>query len=150
MEVEIIKIYASLILTFIGFVLPILAILLSLFSEGVKALADKYENEKKQSEDNLVEETKKRESGKELDYKALGKTLKTLKKRKRQAEDKLKYLKPAKFIRMAFIPFVVSLIAVAVILQNTSPIVFSIAIISSVLSFFLWYLYFMGELIRFN
>ncbi|MDO8524781.1 MAG: hypothetical protein Q7R99_04120 [bacterium] len=87
MEVEIIKLFGSLVLTFIGFVLPILAILLSLFPEGVRALADKYENEKKQSEDNLVEEAKKRESGKELDYKALGKTLKTLKKKKRQAED---------------------------------------------------------------
>ena len=59
------QLFGSFILTLLGFILPIITILLSLLPDGVKALATKYENEKKQSEDNIIEELKKKEKEKE-------------------------------------------------------------------------------------
>ncbi|MFA5130951.1 MAG: hypothetical protein WC467_00840 [Patescibacteria group bacterium] len=99
------QLYGSFILTIMSFVLPILAIALSIFSEGSKFLLEKYENEKKQSDQNLVNETKKMEEEKNLDYAGLQKTIKTLKKNIRIAEVKINYLKPDKLFVKIFIPF---------------------------------------------
>jgi hypothetical protein len=107
---NIINLCASLILTLLGFVLPILTILLSLFSEGTKALTLKYENEKKQSDENITSELKKKEKGNPLDYAALEKTLKILKKNKKNAEKKLSYLKPSSFVIKISLPLAISFV----------------------------------------
>lgn len=93
-----IELYGTLILTLVGFIVPILTILLSLFPQGTKSLALKYENERKQSEENISNETKKRETEKGLDYAALESTLKSLEKKRLEAKTKLEYLQPNKFL----------------------------------------------------
>ena len=49
---NILQLYGTFVLTVLSFIVPILTILISLFPEGVKSLTDKYENERKQSEEN--------------------------------------------------------------------------------------------------
>ena len=68
MEDIIFQIYGTLILTLAGFVLPILAIAMSAFPEGIKLLKKTYENERKQTEKNLEDELKKQKSKSEVDY----------------------------------------------------------------------------------
>jgi len=106
------QLYGALILTMLAFVLPILAILLSLFSDGVDSLAAKYKLEKKQSDDNLVTELKKKDSNSDIDYKALQNTIKTLKHNKRKAELRLGYLKPIQVAIKISIPFAIAFLCI--------------------------------------
>ncbi len=131
-----IQLFGALILTIVGFIVPLLTILISIFPDGVKLLASKYENEKNQSDENIANETAKREKTKGLDYKALEKTLRTLQNKKREAETKLSYLKPKEFIFRTSTPFIIALVAVFVALVlkgSTSAIIIVIA--SSLISF---------------
>ncbi len=107
-----IQLFGALILTVVGFIVPFLTILISLFPEGVKSLSSKYENERNQSDENIANEITKKEKKKGLDYNALEKTLKTLKNKKRDAELKLRYLKPNQFLLKTSGPFILSLIAI--------------------------------------
>lgn len=130
------ELYGSLIVAILGIVSPILTILISLFPNGVKALATKYENEKKQSEENIIHEAQKKESGKGLDYGTLGKTLATLKKRKRQAEIKLSYLRPTQFVVRVSTPFITAFIGVIIAAQSPiHSLQFIIALVSSAVAF---------------
>jgi hypothetical protein len=130
-----IELYGSLLLTIVGFILPILTILLSLFPEGSKSLAAKYENERHQSEENISNETKKRDSEKGLDYLALAKTLKSLKKKKRRAEERLGYLKPSRLILKNFFPFSVAYAGVTMALFNYSLIFVLLTLSFSLIAF---------------
>ncbi len=129
-----IQLYGAFILTVLGFIVPILTILVSLFPEGVKSLAEKYENERKQSEENIRNETTKRDKIKDLDYSALEKTLKTLKKKKKDAESKLGYLKPIQFLLKISLPFLISFIAVLISLADINFSIKIILLISSGIS----------------
>lgn len=129
-----IQLFGTFVLTVLGFVVPILTILISLFPEGVKSLAEKYENEKRQSEENIINETKKKSDGKGLDINAIEKTLKILKKKKRDAEVKLGYLKPIKFLLKTSIPFVVSFVAVLIALFDVDSIFIIVLLTSSLIS----------------
>jgi hypothetical protein len=132
---QILQLYGALILSVFSFVLPILSILLSLFPEGTKALASKYENEKKQSDENILKEIKKRDSGEGLDYVTIGKTLKTLNKRKRDAELKLEYLRPLKLVGGTSVPLLVALIGVFFALSLSYIYSIILVIISSLIAF---------------
>ncbi len=129
-----IQLYGTFILTVLGFVVPILTMLVSLFPEGVKSLAEKYENERKQSEENIKNETIKKEEKKDLDYVILEKTLETLKKKRREAELKLGYLKPIKFLFKTATPFLVSFIAVLIVLTNPDYLYVVFILICSLVS----------------
>ena len=129
--VNAIELFGQLVLTILGFVVPILTLLISLLPEGTKFLISKYENERKQSEENIENETKKRATEKGLDYNALEKTLKTLKKKKSEAEAKLKYLNPTELLWRSSIPFIVAFVGVVVALLSTSLIEIAIALFGS-------------------
>ncbi len=118
-----------------GLLLPLLTILFSFFPKGIVMLTAKYESERKQSETNIVEEIKKRDSGKELDYQALKETLESLKQNKKRAETKLSLLTPSRMALRISIPLIISFGAVLVALQNVSTPVFLLAIIIIVLTF---------------
>lgn len=94
MEETIFQIYGTFILTLAGFVLPLIAIALSAFPEGVKSLRRIYENEQKQSEKNLSDELEKQKTNKEIDYDVLEKNIHTLKSTKKKARKRLLYLDP--------------------------------------------------------
>lgn len=98
MEDIVFQIYGTFILTLAGFVLPVIAIALSAFPEGVKALRENYENQQKQSEENLREELKKKKIGGDIDYAVLVKNIKKLKSQKEKAESRLQYLNPVNIL----------------------------------------------------
>lgn len=129
------ELYGSLILTVLGFILPIMAILLSLFPDGLKALSSKLENERKQSEENIVNETRKKETETGLDYGALETTLASLKKKKAQAEAKLEDLRPQTLIAKTAIPFAVAFLGVLAALQHLAPEQRIIAALVSIAAF---------------
>lgn len=130
-----IELYGMLVLTVVGFVVPILTILISLFPEGTKSLFSKYENERRQSDENIANEIKKKQTEQGLDYHALQKTLKTLKKKKREAELKLGYLKPTQFLLRTSIPFIVAFTGTIVALLAISLIEIITALTFSLLAF---------------
>lgn len=88
------QLYGTLILTVVGFVLPIIAIAMLAFPEGVKALRKNYENEQKQAEENLEDELKKRKSGNMVDYGVLSENIAILKSTQKKAKKRLFYLNP--------------------------------------------------------
>ncbi len=111
--INIFQLYGTFILTILGFVVPILSILISIFPNGIKILTEKYDNEKKQSEEKIKSQTEKKEQGKnDLDYKNLEKTLKTLRKQNKEAKTRLFYLKPGSFLFKTSIPFIIALVSV--------------------------------------
>ncbi len=132
--IDALQLYGTFILTMVGFVVPILAILISIFPEGIRALSLKYENERIQSDENITNEIAKKETTVGLDYVALEKTLKTLKKKKRDAELKLSYLRPNHFLLRTATPFVVSFVAVLISLMDIGITATIIAITSSFVS----------------
>ncbi len=94
MEDILFQIYGTLILTLAGFVLPIIAIAISAFPEGIKVLRQAYENERVQAETNLDDELRKSKANGEVDLDLLARNIKGLKKSKRRAKNKLLYLNP--------------------------------------------------------
>ena len=131
---KIVEYYSQLLLTFIGFGAPLLSILLPLFPEGINILQSKYENEKKQLDENIKNELeKKNEKG--LDYQSLEKTLKTLKKNRKEAESKLSYLQPIKFTLRIFLPFIFAFAAAILTFYNFK---FTYQIIILTISFILF------------
>src|SRR5689334_3613575 len=105
------ELYGLLVLTVLGFTLPILTVLLSLFPEGVRALSAKSEQERTQSEESIRSETDKKKTEKGLDYAVLEATLKSLKEKKRKAEVRLEYLRPNKLVLKIATPFAVAFAA---------------------------------------
>ncbi|MFA5188333.1 MAG: hypothetical protein WC460_03155 [Patescibacteria group bacterium] len=103
----------NLVLAALAFILPLVGILISLFPEGIKKLEQNYENEKSSNEKNLDAEIKKREGG--IDLALIEKTIKSLKKNKKNAENKLSYLNPKYQILRLSIPllllFVITLLS---------------------------------------
>ncbi|MES2288007.1 MAG: hypothetical protein V4547_20130 [Bacteroidota bacterium] len=91
------QIYGALILTMAGFVIPILAIGISFFPDGVKLLEETYENQQKQAENNLKNELTKQKKGR-VNIEALSKNIVLLKKEKNKARKKLHYLNPKNIV----------------------------------------------------
>ncbi len=108
MEDIIFQTYGTFILTLAGFVLPLITIALSTFSEGVKLLKQRYINEQKQAENNLELEFKKK-SGSGVDLDNLDRTISKLKKDKKKAEKRMLYLSPDFILLKSIIALGVSL-----------------------------------------
>lgn len=89
-----IRLFSSLILTFLGFVAPIVGFLLSVFREGALKLTTQYENEKSQSEENLKQQLKKEAGAKETNLRDIKESIKKLELIKKTARKKLSYLNP--------------------------------------------------------
>lgn len=111
MEDIVFQIYGTLILALAGFVLPILAIAMSAFPEGVKLLRQTYENEQKQAEGNLEDEIKKQNSKSEINYEVLEKNIKTLKLTRDKARRHLVYLNPQYILSRSVITVSICLVS---------------------------------------
>ena len=135
--------FGFLLLTMMGLLLPLLTVLFSLLPKGMEMLATKYEGERSQSEQNIAEEIKKRDSASELDYKALTRTLRTLERLKKEAKTKLSFLSPQKIVTRTYVPLTISFVAILIALLNapapqTFPtFVFMAATTISVIAFLL-------------
>jgi len=98
MEQIIFQIYGTFILTLASFVLPIITIAISIFSEGAELLRQSYKNKQEQAEVNLKNEIDKKESGKEMDCKILEENIKKLKSIKNISKRRLLYLDPTSIL----------------------------------------------------
>ncbi len=105
-----IELFGYLILTILGLVLPIVAILLSVFQEGISKLAQQYQAEISQSEENLKTIAK----AKKTDLAAIQQSIKELESTEKRARTKLSYLSPRKQIIRLFIPLVFAFLGVIV------------------------------------
>lgn len=104
---NILELCGTLILTLVGFIVPLLAILLSLFPQGTRSLTLKYQNEIKQAKENIISETKKIAQEGESDYNQLKSTLKSLERKKLETESKLGYLQPRGLFIKIFFPLAI-------------------------------------------
>lgn len=142
MEDIILQIYGTFILTLAGFVLPILAITISLFSEGVTALRQIYENEQKQAEGNLKDELVKKETKREneLDLDALTKNITALKLTKKRAEKRLFYLNPLNILSKSAIALGISLVTFlcSLFFYTGQYTILPIALIAVSIGFLVW------------
>ncbi|MCK4369378.1 MAG: hypothetical protein KAV68_06970 [Dehalococcoidales bacterium] len=107
-----IQLFGYLILAVLGFVLPVVAILFSVFQEGLSKLAIQYEAEKSHSEENIREQFQRKERKAGIDVSAIEQSLKELKSIKKTAETKLSYLNPKKQVIRLFISLMLALLGV--------------------------------------
>ncbi|MCK4827828.1 hypothetical protein KA005_69510 [bacterium] len=103
-----IQLFGYLILTILGFVLPIVAILLSVYQEGMSKLAQQYKEEVSQSEENLKTIAKSSKT----DLAAIQQSINELESIKKKARIKLSYLNPRGQIIRLFIPLVFAFLGV--------------------------------------
>jgi len=134
-----IQLYGYLVLTFLAFVIPIVAILLSIFNDGITNLAIKFGIEKNESEKKIKDQLKKIADSESTDtyLEEIKLNLKKLEKNKKNADKKLSYLNPKKQLINLAIPLLLSIIAVIVSLLyiDTNIYVFYGALIISLLLF---------------
>jgi len=107
-----IQLFGYLILTFLGFVVPVLGILLSIFHEGILKLTSQYSNEKSQSEKNIKEQLAKVGDEEKIDDKKIKISLKKLNILDRTAKYKLSYLNPKKQILRLFSYLLISFVGI--------------------------------------
>lgn len=133
---EAIQLFGFLILAVLGFVSPIIAILLSVFREGIRKLAAQYESERAKSEKNIKAQLQKIARSNATDDSAIQKNLRQLKSIKKTAEVRLSYLDPKKqFIRL-FTPLIIAFLAVALTLPLIeTSIYFSFFLLLSLVGF---------------
>lgn len=133
---EAIQLFGFLILAVLGFVSPIIAILLSIFREGMRKLAAQYESERVQSEKNIKAQLRKMARGKTTDDSAIERSLRELKSIKKTAEVQLSYLDPKKQVIRLFAPLIVAFLAVALtLLLIEMSIYFSFFLLLSLVGF---------------
>jgi len=107
-----IQLFGYLVLTFIGFVAPIVVLTLSIYHEGSSILQQQYVSERENAEENIKEQLKKIASGEEMVESEIKGNLKKLRDIKKNAESKLSYLNPKKQIIKLLLPLGISFILV--------------------------------------
>lgn len=107
------NLFAFLILTFLGVVGPFFILLLSVFHKGISILTTKYESEREQIESTVHEQLQSEGSSK-AKIVEIQKSINYLNKSKKDANNKLKNLKPIGQIKKTFFPLIVSFIAILV------------------------------------
>jgi ABC-type multidrug transport system fused ATPase/permease subunit len=129
-----IQLYGYLLLTIVGIITPLIAVLLPIFSEGVLELTKQYKSEESRASENL----KKIASADKTDLEAIEKSVKDLKKIQKKAQIKLSYLSPKAQIVRLFIILLLSFLFIIVYLISKSFFLNAIYfIIISVLLFIL-------------
>ncbi len=116
-----IQLLGHLFLTFVGFVVPIVGVLLSLFREGISKLNEEYKNQRQQSEQNIKEQLKKLAEAETADTVKIKENLKELESIKRVAEAKISLLNPRNQMLWLTVPLLLSYIAL-MLFPNTDEI----------------------------
>ena len=98
------ELLGNLILLFTGFILSILTISLSIFNDGIRNLRDKYENEKKQTIENISQIAKK------TNLNNVQIILTELSNKEKETNRKLRYLTPQKLLLWNGIPFALAFV----------------------------------------
>jgi len=142
-----IQLFGYLILTFLGFVVPIVGISLSVYQGGISKLIEQYKNERKQTGEKLQSQLKKIDTTDDKNITELKKTLVELEGIKKTAEDKIKNLDPKRQILKLFIPLIISFLGVGIsFLIPKYDLFYYLALLISAVSF-LYALYVLWNLL---
>ncbi len=107
---KITQLFSSLLIALIGVVTPMVALLMSIFGEGLRKLAEQYESERAQTEKNLANQLQKSGEAKPIDVSQIERTIKELRAVKSIAERKLQLLDPKKAVLGLFVPLFAALL----------------------------------------
>ena len=134
-----IDLFGSLVLTFLGFVVPLIGLILSYYQEGTMQLNTQYQREKTNAEENIKSQLKKiaESSGEDIEENEIRKNLDKLKKVKKEAEKKLSLLDPQKQIIKQFTIFGISFLMIELSLFMAK---FNIRILLGIQSFYIIFL----------
>jgi hypothetical protein len=124
-----IQLYGFLILTFLSIITPFIAILLSIFSDGVTELTEKYKNEQVRAEENL----KASATADKTDLKAIENSIVKLKQTQKQAKSKLSYLNPKQQIIKVFSLLIGSFLTIVLYLVTKKLNAYLLLVISVLL-----------------
>jgi hypothetical protein len=131
---KIIELFALFLLALLGFVTPVLAIILSIFAPGLAKLEQQYEAELSQTEEKLKNQLQKASETKSLDLKEINKTIRELQTVKNIADRKLQLLTPKKAVVFICAPlFAAFLILMPSLLHQLPVYLKCLSIISLVL-----------------
>lgn len=125
------QLFGYLILTFLVIMGTFLAILLSIYQEGVSKLITQYEMEKSNSEQNLIEQVEKQKKAESLNLPEIERSVKKLKIDKKKAKTKLSYLNPKKQTLRLFIVFLISFLGVILAIAKKTSIYLPVFIVIS-------------------
>jgi len=142
-----ITLFGFLIITFLGIIVPLLGILLSLFREGVVELTAQYENQKTNSEKNLAEQMKKQGESGQVNVPEIQKSIQELTEIKEAADKKLQYLNPKKYLSQLFSFLFISFLSTigALLLKEHAP--YRVASVILSLGFFICTLFILWKLL---
>lgn len=127
-----VELFAYLLLSMIGFVMPVAAIILSIFGQGFVKLSAQYEAESTQARKKLSDQLKKAGESDSIDEKEIEETIKQLRSIKSTAESKLRLLSPKKAILNLFIPLLIAFGAILPSLLRPSVYTYSPLLLSLV------------------
>ncbi len=105
---KIIELFAFCLLSLMGFVTPIIAIVLSAFAQGLSKLAQQYDTERIQTEEKLKSQLQKIGASQSVAVNEIKGTIKELQAVKKTAEKKLKLLSPIKASFTLFLPLIIA------------------------------------------
>src|SRR3972149_12238474 len=105
---KIIELFAFFLLALLGFVTPILGIILATFAQGLSKLAEQYNTERIQTEEKLKNQLQKIGDSVAIEVKEIKETINDLQSVKRTAERKLRLLSPIKASISIFIPLMIA------------------------------------------
>lgn len=122
---KIIELFAFFLLALLGFVTPILGIILSTFAQGLSKLAEQYNTERIQTEEKLKNQLQKIGDSVAIEVKEIKKTINDLQSVKRTAERKLRLLSPIKASISIFIPLMIAFLLLLPTFIISLPTIFS-------------------------
>jgi hypothetical protein len=96
-----------------GFIAPIISVLLAFFQLGVNKLKSQYEAQKSQSEENLKNQLKAESESETANIEKIKITIQELENQKKIAQKKLEFLDPKKQLLKMFVPLAISLFSFA-------------------------------------
>lgn len=130
-----IPVYINLLIVFTGFSVPIIGLLLSFFSDGIKKLTSKYQSELEQYKESIKKQNEQLGARGKIDIKDVERNLKELKSLQRKAKRRLFYINPRNFL----LQLLGSLLLAIFIIQGSflaqSLLVFYVLIIVSLIAF---------------
>ncbi|MGD1010564.1 MAG: hypothetical protein ABR951_10480 [Candidatus Aminicenantales bacterium] len=131
-----ITLYGYLLLTFLGIIIPLLGILLSLFREGIEQLSAQYKNQKSNSDKNLLEQMKKQSESGQANIPEIQESILELKAIKKTADKRLSYLDPKKqLLRLFLFLFIAFLLTLTALLIKDNLLIKGAAVALSLFFF---------------
>lgn len=121
---KVIELFALFLLALLGFVAPVLAIVLSIFAQGLAKLEQQYQTERSQTEDKLKSQLQKTGETATINIKEIERTIQELEKVKKIADRKLLLLSPKKALIFVCAPLITAFLLILPTFINSLPNIF--------------------------